>query len=59
MADIEQHAILTALRRNNGNRSAAAIELGISRRTLHYRLAQYREAGVVLEDVAWGRLPPP
>ncbi len=34
---IENEAILAALRRHNGNRSAAAAELGISRRTLYNR----------------------
>ena len=37
--------ILAALDRNNGNRTATAIELGISRRTLHYRLQEYQENG--------------
>jgi sigma-54-dependent transcriptional regulator len=43
MAEIERDAILSAIRRHGGNRSAAARELGISRRTLHYRLASYRD----------------
>jgi DNA-binding NtrC family response regulator len=41
----ERRLILSALERNAGNRSAAARQLGISRRTLHYRLREYeREA---------------
>ena len=41
----ERGLILAALDRNNGNRTATAIELGISRRTLHYRLQEYQEGG--------------
>jgi DNA-binding NtrC family response regulator len=44
LAQSEKRQILAALERNNGNRTAAAAELGISRRTLHYRLNQYRKA---------------
>jgi DNA-binding NtrC family response regulator len=43
----ERDQILAALARNNENRTAAAQELGISRRTLHYRLNQYRRQGGV------------
>jgi DNA-binding NtrC family response regulator len=42
LAQSEKRQILAALARNKGNRTAAAAELGISRRTLHYRLNQYR-----------------
>ncbi len=42
LEQIEYEHILAALRRNHGNRTAAAAELGISRRTLHYRLADYQ-----------------
>jgi len=38
---IEKEAILEALRRNAGNRTKAASELGISLRTLQYRLKEY------------------
>jgi DNA-binding NtrC family response regulator len=41
----ERDQIMAALARNNGNRTAAALELGISRRTLHYRISQYRQQG--------------
>lgn len=41
IADLERRAILDALRRHAGNRSAAAAELGISRRTLYNKLAEY------------------
>jgi DNA-binding NtrC family response regulator len=39
--ELERTHILAALDRHNGNRAAVAAELGISERTLYYRLAQY------------------
>ncbi len=39
--NVEKELILAALNRNNDNRTAAARELGISVRTLYYRLSQY------------------
>jgi DNA-binding NtrC family response regulator len=39
--DIERKAIEDALARNAGNRTKAAEQLGISVRTLHYRLKEY------------------
>ncbi|MCS7313871.1 MAG: sigma-54 dependent transcriptional regulator [Bryobacterales bacterium] len=39
--EIEKEAILEALRRNAGNRTRTAQELGISLRTLQYRLKEY------------------
>jgi DNA-binding NtrC family response regulator len=39
--DIERQAIETALRENDGNRTHAAKQLGISLRTLQYRLKEY------------------
>ena len=42
----EREVILEALRADNGNRQAAAKRLGISPRTLRYKLAKLREAGV-------------
>lgn len=44
--DVERRAILTALQKHNGNRSATAAELGISLRKLYYRLAQYQKQGI-------------
>jgi DNA-binding NtrC family response regulator len=41
LQDVEREHIIESLRRNNNNRTAAAKELGISVRTLYYRLAQY------------------
>lgn len=45
MMEIERQTILDALERNDGNRSATARELGISIRTLYYRLAEYQRQG--------------
>ena len=42
----ERDLILDALRADNGNREAMARRLGISARTLRYKLAKLREAGV-------------
>jgi two-component system response regulator FlrC len=42
----EQALILEALRLGNGNRQQAATKLGISPRTLRYKLARLREMGV-------------
>jgi DNA-binding NtrC family response regulator len=39
--DIERQAIEEALRANHGNRTQAARQLGISLRTLQYRLKEY------------------
>jgi DNA-binding NtrC family response regulator len=43
LAGIEKRMIEEALRRHGGNRTRAAAALGISRRTLHRKLRQYRE----------------
>jgi DNA-binding NtrC family response regulator len=45
LAESEREQILTALQRNAGNRTKTARELGISRRTLHYRLDEYKKQG--------------
>ncbi len=42
----EQQLILEALRAEGGRRHAAAARLGISSRTLRYKLARMREAGI-------------
>ena len=42
LEDIERIHILAALDRHGGNRAAAAAELGISERTMYYRLGQYQ-----------------
>jgi two-component system response regulator FlrC len=43
----EAQAILETLGRNGGNRAATARSLGISERTLRYRLASMRGAGMI------------
>jgi two-component system response regulator FlrC len=43
----EARAILDTLGRNGGNRAATARNLGISERTLRYRLASMRGAGMI------------
>jgi two-component system response regulator RegA len=45
IAEAEREMILQALERHAGNRTAAAKELGISRRTMHYKLKEYGDAG--------------
>lgn len=45
LAEIEREHILAALRRNEGNRNTTAEELGISVRTLYYRLNEYQKEG--------------
>jgi len=42
----EQHMIINTLRLFNGNRKATAEKLGISQRTLRYKLARMREEGM-------------
>jgi DNA-binding NtrC family response regulator len=42
LENIERELIMEALRRSNDNRKVAAELLGISERTLYYRLTQYR-----------------
>jgi len=44
---LEREAILATLKRTGGNRRRAAEELGLSRRTLQYRLKEY---GLIEED---------
>jgi len=42
LADTERRKILSVLEKNGGNRTRAAEELGISRRTLHRKLREYK-----------------
>lgn len=49
LEEVERQHILAALARHDGNRSAAADELGISLRTLYYRLAEYQKQGYRVE----------
>lgn len=45
LEDVEREHILAALDRHRGNRAATAAELGISVRTLYYRLAEFQKQG--------------
>jgi DNA-binding NtrC family response regulator len=45
LEEVERQHILAALARHKGNRAAAAAELGISLRTLYYRLSEYQKQG--------------
>ncbi len=51
LRDLEQEWILAALDRHNGNREAAAAELGISVRKLYYRMSEYKQLG---DNEHWG-----
>ena len=50
LEDVEREHIISALRRNDGNRTATALELGISRRTLQYKLSEYQKQGFAVDD---------
>jgi DNA-binding NtrC family response regulator len=45
--EVEERHILGVLERLNGNRAAAAAELGISLRKLYYRLGEYQKKGLI------------
>ncbi|HNZ49762.1 MAG TPA: sigma-54 dependent transcriptional regulator [Candidatus Hydrogenedentes bacterium] len=49
MENVERTAILQALRENNYVRTETARALGISRRTLNYRLRQYKDEGYQID----------
>lgn len=46
----EQRHILDALAKNNCSRRATATELGISERTLRYKLSRFREEGIEIPE---------
>jgi len=46
LEELERQHILASLERNGGNRTATAAELGISLRTLYYRLETYQRQGL-------------
>jgi DNA-binding NtrC family response regulator len=50
MEDIERNAILLALREHDFNRTDTARALGISRRSLTYKLRDYREQGFSVDE---------
>jgi hypothetical protein len=43
--ELEKQAIAAALKQTGGNRTKAAVALGISIRTLRNKLQEYRDAG--------------
>jgi two-component system response regulator RegA len=45
LEELERDHILAILERHEGNRTAAAAALGISRRTLYYKLEEYQRQG--------------
>lgn len=49
LEEVERQTILSALRRNHFNRTETAKALGISRRTLVYKLQRLREQGCVVD----------
>ena len=51
LKDHERRLILTALEEGHGSRKFAAEKLGISPRTLRYKLARLRDAGVAVPSV--------
>jgi two-component system response regulator FlrC len=50
LRDRESEVIVETLRQCNGNRKQTAEQLGISPRTLRYKLARMRDAGMTLPD---------
>jgi two-component system response regulator FlrC len=46
----EWEMILSTIRDVRGSRKATAERLGISQRTLRYKLARMREAGIMIPD---------
>ncbi|NQZ53498.1 MAG: sigma-54-dependent Fis family transcriptional regulator [Piscirickettsiaceae bacterium] len=46
----EQRHIIDALEMNNSNRRSTALALGISERTLRYKLSQFRELGISIPE---------
>jgi DNA-binding NtrC family response regulator len=49
--DVEREHILSTLAKHDGNRAATAAELGISLRTLYYRLSEYQKEGRGIGDL--------
>ena len=47
LAEAERRKILAVLEKQGGNRTRAALELGISRRTLHRKLHEYHDQGLL------------
>jgi DNA-binding NtrC family response regulator len=58
LGEIERQAIFQALRKHNFNRTETARALGISRRTLLYKLQRFRELGDEVDGGTPSRLTP-
>lgn len=50
LEELERDHIIAALRNQKGNRAATAAQLGISERTLYYRLNRYQQQGTLPDD---------
>ncbi|MCU7809567.1 MAG: sigma-54-dependent Fis family transcriptional regulator, partial [Candidatus Thiodiazotropha sp. (ex Semelilucina semeliformis)] len=48
LRSVEEQMILDALEEGSGSRKMAAEKLGISQRTLRYKIARMRDAGVAI-----------
>ena len=59
LEEIERDAILLALRKNDFNRTETAKALGISRRTLLYKIQRFQKMGIEIDPVGskWRRHP--
>ena len=57
LADTEREKILAVLRKQNDNRTRAAVELGISRRTLHRKLNEYEQQGTLPPEAGTAESP--
>lgn len=49
LEEVERQHILATLARHNGNRTATASALGISRRTLYYKIEEYQRQGILVD----------
>ena len=49
LASLERDKIIASLRKFGGNKTRAALELGISRRTLHRKVNEYRLEGIAID----------
>ena len=51
LAEAETQLVLSALSQCRGNRTAAAKRLGISKRTLHNKIRQYKRIGLIMDSI--------
>ena len=49
LASLERDKIIASLRKFGGNKTRAALELGISRRTLHRKVNEYKLEGIAID----------